>query len=207
MCSSSVKPLASATPPSDHARIVRRRGPDRGASVPNRSTAISGAGSARACSVVGRLVEIADRRERRIEAGQRGIAQQRVSTQLHYAATFEQECRPHPVGGDQLLHRAEEPDPVGGRQWLAVSADLGQRHVDVVADGADDAAHERRMQQRHIGRGHVRDRRPIADRGQPGRQTLQRSPPLPGVLHDLDGAAERWQLLPRRPHHDNRTVH
>ncbi len=78
-------------------------------------------------------------------------------------------------------HLGEEARAIGRRQRLAKAVDLGQNDVHIGGEGIDDTAHERRVQQRHVGGGDERDLGAVADRGQSGGESLQRPAPLARV--------------------------
>ena len=62
------------------------------------------------------------------------------------------------------------------------------------------------MQQRDVGRRHVRGHRAVANRPEPRRQALERPAALARVLDLLDLAGQLGQLLPGRAHDDHEAV-
>jgi hypothetical protein len=85
-------------------------------------------------------------------------------------------------------------------------AHVREDHVGVVVQRSQHAPDEARVQQRHVGGGHVGGVRPVPDGGQAGRHALQRPAPLAGVLHDLDALWQHRQLLAGRADDDHGPV-
>ena len=99
-----------------------------------------------------------------------------------------------------------QPRAVGGGQRLRVAADVRERDVGVAVERAEHVADEGRVQERDVGRGHVRAVGAAVDGGEPGGQALQRPAPLALVLDHLHRGRQVRQVLPRRPDDDDRPV-
>ena len=90
--------------------------------------------------------------------------------------------------------------PIGGGERLRA----GRRGRIGVADRRHDAAHEPRIEQRHVDRRDVGDLRAAAQRRQAGGDATQRALALARVLHDLE--RQLGQLLAGSAHDDDRAV-
>jgi len=73
------------------------------------------------------------------------------------AARLDEGRNPEPVGGQQTLDERCQADPISGRKRLAKPPHEGNARVEPGVELTDDAAHERRMEKRHVARRHVRD--------------------------------------------------
>src|SRR5919202_1636630 len=165
-------------------RLAERRGADHGrvgqavaeaaqpAEAPDRDL---GRGTGAGGLVVVALVEVEDRIEARVERGEGGIAEQRARVEALDARRLEQERGLHAVLGDEPLDPLGERGAVGGRERVAVAADLRQHDVGLVVERLQDGRDEARMQQRDVRRGDVRRLGAVADGVQTGGDALERT--------------------------------